>query len=83
LKPGDVDRLGQALIMLTEELWVLRDRQKILEALLEDAGVMDRATIDAFAPDAELGKSLAAERRQLIDRILAALGTSPADPSER
>ena len=34
LKPEDIDKLGDALIALTHEVWVLRDRQKVLERLL-------------------------------------------------
>lgn len=76
---GDADRLGQALITLTKEVWVLRDRQRVLEAALEEAGVLDRAVIDAYTPDAKLAEALAQERQQLIDDILHALGAANDD----
>jgi hypothetical protein len=79
LNDDDVDRLGQALIMLTKEVWVLRDRQRILEAALEEAGVLDHAVIDAHAPDAKLTESLAQERQQLIDNVLQALDAANDD----
>jgi len=79
LNDGDVGRLGQALITLTKEVWVLRDRQRVLEAALEAAGVLDRAVIDAHTPDAKLAESLAQERQQLIDNILQALGAANDD----
>lgn len=76
LNDDDVDRLGQALFILTQEVWVLRDRQRILEAALEAAGVLDHAVIDAYSPDAKLVESLAQERQQLIDNVLQALGAA-------
>ena len=79
LNDEDVDRLGQALIALTQEVWVLRDRQRILEAALEQAGVLDQAVIDAYSPDAKLAESLARERQQLIDNALQALGAANDD----
>lgn len=79
LTDEDVERLGQALITMTQEVWVLRDRQRVLEAALEEAGVLDRAIIDAYTPDAKLAESLAQERQQLIDNILLALGAANDD----
>jgi hypothetical protein len=69
----DVDRLGQALLTLTKELWVLRDRQRILEAALADAGVLGPGTVERYAPGEELRQALRAERQQLIDNVLDAL----------
>jgi len=77
LKIEDVDRLGQALLTLTKEVWVLRDRQRILEAALEDAGVLVGAAIESYEPSGKLKEALRQERRQLIDTILDTL-TTPA-----
>ncbi|MCK6370853.1 MAG: hypothetical protein L6Q83_05895 [Gammaproteobacteria bacterium] len=77
LSMTDVDRLGQALLALTRELWVLRDRQRILEAALVEAGALLPNVIDAWQPDAALQQILSAERGQLIDAVLDAL----ADPA--
>ncbi len=76
LTADDVDRLGQALLTLTQELWVLRDRQMVLEAALAEAGVLAPDAIDRHVPGAELAASLADERRRLLDTVLAALGTA-------
>ena len=73
LRVEDIDRLGQALITLTKELWVVKDRQKILEAALADAGVVLPDTVDKYQPDDTLSNQLEAERAQLIEQVLATL----------
>lgn len=79
LKSEDLDRLGQALLTLTKEVWVLRDRQRILEAALEDAGVLAPAAVEAYEPDAKLKAALRKERQQLIDHVLDTLSTPSPD----
>jgi len=83
LKAEDIDQLGQAVMTLTKELWVMKDRQQILEAALEDAGVLDRQVIDSYEPDQELVEALTAERRQLIDGVLNTLVTPPLKAPHR
>jgi hypothetical protein len=73
LKPEDMDRLGQALLTLTQELWVARDRIAVLEAALADAGVLPPDAIDTYQPGAELSQRLAADRTQLINNVLGTL----------
>jgi hypothetical protein len=73
LQPEDLDHLGEALIALTQEVWVLRDRQKVLEKLLLNAGVLDAKALDSFQPDAEMKAMLDMERQQLVDTVLGAL----------
>ena len=48
LTPDQIDNLGFALIALTKELWVVKDRQLITEALLKEKGVL--ADLDAYQP---------------------------------
>ena len=74
LRPEDIDRLGQALLTLTSELWVTRDRVRILEAALVNAGVLTADAVDQLQPDAALQAELNAERARLIDTLLATLG---------
>jgi len=83
LQPADIDRLGQALISLTKELWVVKDRQRILEAALVDAGILERGAVDSYVPGAELSDNLSAERRQLINGVLDALAARSPDESQR
>jgi hypothetical protein len=73
LRPEDLDQLGQALITLTQELWVMKDRVRVLETALTDAGVITADTIDSFQPDAALQETLGKERAQLIEQVLGAL----------
>lgn len=74
LRPEDIDRLGQALLTLTSELWVTRDRVRILEAALVNAGLLTADALDQLQPDTALQAELDAERARLIDTVLAALG---------
>jgi len=73
LRAEDIDRLGQALITLTKELWVVSDRVKVLEAVLEDAEIMPPGAVDQYQPDEKLGASLNADRAELIETILSTL----------
>jgi hypothetical protein len=73
LRPNDMDKLGEALINLAQELWVVKDRQRILEAALADAGIFAAETIDKFQPDAALTSQLEEERRRFIDALIESL----------
>jgi len=75
LRAEDLDRLGQAIITLAKELWVVKDRVRILEATLAGAGVIPPDAVDQFQPNAELGESLSADRALLIEQVLGALST--------
>ncbi|MCE7796476.1 hypothetical protein LWE61_07860 [Sphingobium sufflavum] len=72
LDPSRIDDLGEAIIALTRELWVVSDRQMVLEAVLAEAGVpVER--IDRYQPDEAMAARLTARRQQLLDTILEAL----------
>jgi len=81
LNPEDLDKLGQALISLTKELWVVKDRQRVLEAALADAGIVAADIVDTYVPNAVLRDSLQAERRQLINNVLDTLVAPSPDAS--
>jgi hypothetical protein len=72
LPASRIDDLGEAIIALTREIWVLTDRQAVLEAVLSEQGV-DMTRIATYQPDAEMADRLAAQRQQLIDNVLVAL----------
>ena len=80
LRTEDLDRLGQALITLTKELWVVKDRVRVLEATLIDAGVMVPGAVDRFQPDTKLSTSISADRAQLIEQVLGALAPDTNRP---
>lgn len=67
LIPAQLDNLGLALLEMAKEMWVLKDRQMVTEALLREKNLLPE--LDSFQPGPELTARLAAER----DRFLAAL----------
>jgi hypothetical protein len=73
LRPEDIDRLGKALLTLSGELWIVKDRVRVLEAALVNAGVLSAEAVKQLQPDAALQKELSIERARLIDAVLAAL----------
>ncbi len=73
LRREDIDRLGHALLTLTSELWVTRDRVRILEAALVNAGVLTADAVNQLQPDAALQAELDVERARLIDALLTTL----------
>lgn len=73
LRAEDLDRLGKTLITLAQELWVVKDRQKVLEAALAEAGVMAPDAVEIFQPDEELSGRLESERAAFIEQVLGAL----------
>ena len=73
LQPADLDRLGKALITLAQELWVVKDRQRVLEAALAEKGITTSELLDGWQPDAALTQALEQDRAALIDSLLNAL----------
>ncbi len=76
LTPDQLDNLGLAVISLAKELWIVKDRQLVAEALLKQNGLL--SDLDSFQPDANLAARLAAERRRFIDDLTTALLKPPA-----
>jgi hypothetical protein len=73
----DVDRLGQALITLTKELWIVKDRQRVLENILADAGLLKSTAIEKYQPGPALETELKTQRQKLVDDVINALTTKP------
>lgn len=73
LRDRQIDHLGEAMLTLTRELWVLTDRVRILEAVLEDQGLDVRAAIATYVPSAEMETELAIARERLVDGVVKAL----------
>ncbi|MET0250238.1 MAG: hypothetical protein ABW164_10985 [Sphingobium sp.] len=72
LDASRIDDLGEAIIALTRELWVLSDRQAVLEAVLAEAGVpVER--VDRYQPDEAMAARLTERRQKLLDTMLSAL----------
>ena len=70
------DRLDDLARMLTEvasELWILKDRNMVLEALLAESGVLTPGSVEAHQPDDETARRIAAERSAFTARIFGAV----------
>ena len=59
------------LLNVLQELWVIKDRQIVLEQVLAEAGIDAARLVDDHQPDAELAERLDRERKRLLERCLA------------
>jgi hypothetical protein len=64
------DQLVAALLRLSMEISVLRDRLASQEALLEQNGLIQRQAIETYTPSTEEQGERNAARTQLIERLL-------------
>ena len=76
LDPQDVDALGRQQIQLMTEVWILRDRVKLLESVLESAGLLQAGQLDQMVPDDTLRAALQQDRDAFVERIM---GVDPRD----
>lgn len=74
-------QLFQAVAALAEELWIVRDRQRVLEVVLARHGLDLAEEVDRFRPDPAMATALDAERRAFITRVLQAFGESRLAPN--
>ncbi|MBK6597737.1 MAG: hypothetical protein IPG25_07510 [Proteobacteria bacterium] len=65
-----IDQLHTALLAVTQELSVARERIDTLERLLEQSGHLQRAAIDAYRPDAVADAARTVQRETLVARVL-------------
>lgn len=75
LASEDLDRVGLAVLALARELAALSDRQCVLEALLERAGIASADAVDRFQPDAAVAERQRRAREQLIAAVTEALAS--------
>ncbi|MDI9915325.1 hypothetical protein [Rhodococcus sp. IEGM 1379] len=68
----DNDALMRMLLELASEVWVLRDRQILLESALRKSNTLTADELDAPITDPELRETVKVERDQLITRLIAA-----------
>jgi hypothetical protein len=74
-------QLLQAVAALAEELWILHDRQRVLEAVLAKHGLDVAGEVDRFRPDATMATALDTERRAFIAKVLGSFGESRLAPN--
>lgn len=73
LKPDQLDDLGRAVLVLARELWVVKDRQRILEAVLDAHGIDASTAVRDHQPDPALAAELEAERTRFTKAVIEAL----------
>ena len=73
VRPDQIDNLGEAVLALTREVWVLTDRLAVVETLLEKQGVLKGEAVDNFAPDEAFEKTMTGRGRKLISAVETAL----------
>ena len=71
-----LDELARISIGLMKEIWLLRDRQLVLERLLEGKGVVERREIELDEPDARASAEIGLEVDGMIARVFE--GAFPA-----
>lgn len=69
----DVGSVAQAVLTLTKELWVMRDRLAVLEAVLAEKGIDVSEDADRYQPNEEMQKQLDEQAKKLVVAILDAL----------
>ena len=72
------DRATQLALTLARELWVVKDRLMVLEAVLAQQGTPLQELVDRYQPAAESRIAIDAERKRFIGEVLAALD-APGD----
>ena len=71
LAPEQSDDLGRAVLTLASELWVLTDRQILMEAALAERGI--DLDLDRYQPSEALTAKLDAQRKQFIATLIETL----------
>ena len=79
LQPQQLDDLANGLLLLARELWVVKDRQRVLEALLADNGIIAPTAVANHQPGPDLATELVAERTRYTAALMEALCPSEAD----
>jgi hypothetical protein len=69
LQRGTIEDVARMVESLAEEVWILKDRQLLLEQLLIDNGQMTLGEIETYEPGQELSDRLAKDRQRLIRKV--------------
>ena len=73
LGDANIDDLGRALLLLATEVAVLNDRQRVLEAVIEQHGIPVVAAVRDYQPSGPLAQTLKDEHARLAKLIVEAL----------
>lgn len=73
LTEDQIDDLGEALVTLTREVYVLTDRLRVLEQVLDDKGLDVHQAVERYNVGPELQADLDAKRDNLLNAVLKSL----------
>ena len=73
INESDIDGLGQAVLTLTKEIWILTDRVATMEAVLAKRGIDITDDIESFESDDEMKAKLNERGKKLVAEVSNAL----------
>lgn len=79
LNDTDTAGLAEALLTLTQELWILADRQMVMEAVLAKHGIDISEEIETFEPDEALQAKMNEKCQFISARIVNAMAGLSSD----
>lgn len=74
-----IDNLMDAIIEMSATLWTVRDRQIVLEKILEDKGIDAGVLIEAYVPDENDLTARLSERDEMVQRIFRSFVRRPTE----
>jgi hypothetical protein len=70
---AEIERWSPIVLALARELWVVRDRLKVMEELLVAQGALTVNAIDRFQPNAEQQARLDQDCEAFLNQLIAQL----------
>ena len=77
-----LDRMMNVIMGLAEELYVTRDRLRVMEQVLEGRGALNREELDQWQPDNRQQDEILRDRDAFIQAILSRALDQPQKESE-
>ena len=74
-----IDNLMDAIVEMSATLWTVRDRQIVLEKILEENGIDAGALIEAHIPNGTDLAVRSSERDDMVQRIFRSFMRRPTD----
>ncbi|MBB6119542.1 hypothetical protein [Nocardiopsis algeriensis] len=68
-----LDDIARMVTELASEVWILRDRNMVLEHLLAEKGAVSPEEIEELRPDGELLERIQDERAAFVRRVFGAV----------
>lgn len=76
LSEEQLDDVGAAVIALAREVYVLTDRLRVLEQVLDDQGIEVHDAVERYQVSPELQSELDARRENILGAVLKSLRVS-------